>query len=74
MKRVPSASAFNGAMSQICPLPTNRRHLPRDCSPEDGHPDDLVNEGLFRLGEAIYQGCRRYGWTQRMPAARSGVE
>jgi ribosome-binding protein aMBF1 (putative translation factor) len=55
-------------------LPTERRHLPRDWSPEDGYPDDLENEGLDRLGEAIYQGRRRHGWTQRMLADRSGVD
>jgi ribosome-binding protein aMBF1 (putative translation factor) len=61
-------------MRQMYPLPTKRRHVPRDWSPEDGYPDDLVNEGLYRLGEAIYQGRRRYGWTQRMLASRSGVD
>jgi len=56
------------------PLPTERRHVPRDWTAEDGYFDDLVNEGLYQLGEAIYQGRRRHGWTQRMLAARSGVD
>ena len=56
------------------PLPNERRHLPRDWSDDAGYPDELVNQGLDRIAEGIYQARRRAGWTQRQLAWRCGVD
>ena len=56
------------------PLPNERRHLPSDWSDDAGYPDELVNQGLDRIAEGVYQARRRAGWTQRQLASRCGVD
>ena len=55
-------------------LPTERPHIANDWSRHYGYPDDVVNEGLYRLGDAVYEARRRAGWTQRQLATRSGID
>ena len=70
-----SGGRFNGPMpGPIGSLTTDRPHLARGWSPENGSTDPVIDRGLVRLGHAIHEARWHLGLSQRRFAERVGVD